>query len=405
MDRQPDCATVSDGDSRHVDISIRPKSISKSPVNAQAVVVGEDEKGDDAVYVIALPTADATAKPTATADPGIDARTDAHRRADAARRTLVVRGRERPSATPAATPEPTPTPTAEPTPRAHAVPTPSSPRRRPRRSRPTSPSSPASRSSASRPPTRPMAPGSPSPPARRMARPARTSTSGGSATTLARPLTDDHAQRLRVVGRRPDHRQPAATARRRRRTWRPGRSSIDPASGTETAIGGTALAPDRRPDRPLGRAWDGTVQSPTTTGTSCRPTGAPRPPPVLAERASTRAGTAVVGRRRRRRRVRRPLGRDRHAGSRSGSPTPRTPSIGRLSLVHLDPATGTLDRPHGAPQDVTALPGFSIADGRLAWATPPGQGGEGSRVQIVAWTDDGVGSVESGPVEDVVVVH
>jgi hypothetical protein len=81
------------------------------------------------------------------------------------------------------------------------------------------------------------------------------------------------------------------------------------------------------------------------------------------------------------------------------------PSIGRLSLVRLDPESGRIERPRGAPQNVTALPGFSIANGRLAWATPPGQGGEGSRVQIVAWTDHTVGAVESGPVEDVVVVH
>ena len=80
-------------------------------------------------------------------------------------------------------------------------------------------------------------------------------------------------------------------------------------------------------------------------------------------------------------------------------------SIGRLSLVHLDPVSGDVERPHGAPQDVTALPGFSIANGRLAWATPPGQGGEGSRVQIVAWTDEAVGAVESGPITDVVVIH
>ena len=81
------------------------------------------------------------------------------------------------------------------------------------------------------------------------------------------------------------------------------------------------------------------------------------------------------------------------------------PSIGRLSLVRIDPVSGEVERPHGAPQDVTALPGFSIADGRLAWATPPGQGGEGSRVQIVAWTDEAVGAVESGPITDVVVIH
>ena len=43
------------------------------------------------------------------------------------------------------------------------------------------------------------------------------------------------------------------------------------------------------------------------------------------------------------------------------------------------------------------MPGFSIGNGRLAWATPHGQGAEGSRVQIVAWSDDGVGAAESGP--------
>jgi hypothetical protein len=81
------------------------------------------------------------------------------------------------------------------------------------------------------------------------------------------------------------------------------------------------------------------------------------------------------------------------------------PSIGRLSLYRVDRASGNLDQPKGAPHDVTARSGFSIGDGRLAWATPPGQGGERSRVQIVAWSGDRVGAVESGPVEGVVLVH
>jgi hypothetical protein len=81
------------------------------------------------------------------------------------------------------------------------------------------------------------------------------------------------------------------------------------------------------------------------------------------------------------------------------------PAVGRLSLAHLDTTTGQLEQLKGAPHDVKAMSGFSIANGRLAWATPPGQGGEGSRVQIVAWTDDAVGAIESGPVEGVVVVH
>jgi hypothetical protein len=81
------------------------------------------------------------------------------------------------------------------------------------------------------------------------------------------------------------------------------------------------------------------------------------------------------------------------------------PTIGRLSLLRIDPATGELVRPAGAPTDVPALPGFSIGDGRLAWATPPGQGGEGSRVLIVAWKGDGVGSIETAPGEALVVIR
>jgi hypothetical protein len=81
------------------------------------------------------------------------------------------------------------------------------------------------------------------------------------------------------------------------------------------------------------------------------------------------------------------------------------PTVGRLSLLHIDPTSGAIDRPDAGPQDVPALPGFSIENGRLAWATPPSQDGEGSRVQIVAWSADGVGSIESAPGQDVVVVR
>ena len=84
---------------------------------------------------------------------------------------------------------------------------------------------------------------------------------------------------------------------------------------------------------------------------------------------------------------------------------PGDPSVGRLSLYQVDTAKGKLVRPKDAPTDVPALPGFSIGEGRLAWATPPGQDGEGSRVQIVAWNEDGVGSIETAPGEDVVIVR
>lgn len=79
--------------------------------------------------------------------------------------------------------------------------------------------------------------------------------------------------------------------------------------------------------------------------------------------------------------------------------------VGQLTLYHVDQANGRLVTVDGAPVRVTALPGFSMGDGRLAWATPPGAGGEGSRIQIAAWSDDGVGIVESGPGDMLVVIR
>lgn len=84
---------------------------------------------------------------------------------------------------------------------------------------------------------------------------------------------------------------------------------------------------------------------------------------------------------------------------------PNYGTFGRLTLYRIDPTTGAIDQPEGSPIDVLSLPGFSIGEGRLAWATPPGQGGEGSRVQVVAWTDEGVGQVETAPGEELVLVR
>src|SRR3954470_2299059 len=88
-ERKPDCAEVGEGHSRHVDLTVRPKSISQSPVRNEAVVVGTDGSGSDSVYVISLPTPEPSATPVPT-----------------------------PTATPTVTPSPTPTPTVTPSPTA-----------------------------------------------------------------------------------------------------------------------------------------------------------------------------------------------------------------------------------------------------------------------------------------------
>ncbi len=74
-------------------------------------------------------------------------------------------------------------------------------------------------------------------------------------------------------------------------------------------------------------------------------------------------------------------------------------SAGRLWLVVLDPVAGSVDpnlQPMPAP-GVQALRGFTIDTGRLAWATPPGQDGQPSSVQVLAWMGDAFGQVESVP--------
>jgi hypothetical protein len=73
---------------------------------------------------------------------------------------------------------------------------------------------------------------------------------------------------------------------------------------------------------------------------------------------------------------------------------PAQPGAGRLSLVTIAD-DGQLG---GVLVDGTAaLPGFSIGADRLAWATPPGQNGQGSLVVVFAWNGDATGQLQSLP--------
>ena len=390
-ERQPDCAPVADGNSKRVEMSIKPKSISQSPVKNQAVVVGTDPKGDDAVLVIALPTPQPTATPAATPAPtGAPTATPSPAPPTAT------------PTTPGSSPEPTPTPTVEPTAAATPTATPTM------TAEPTLAATLAIVSgvtvvgqSASYSPDGAWFAFS--------ARPSNDSTGPDIyvwrvGDPLARSLTHDHASVFaswvgeRLIGSRPTSSVNATTEA-------PAQSFfLDPTTGDETAIAGATWRPIVDPSGKWAVGWDGTIRLGPGGLTAAPASGAlalreftPDVAPVADQ-----PGTIVADG---------PVAEFDVRWDETGKwlavwlADASDPAIGRLSLLHVDPKTGRLDRPHGAPQDVTALPGFSIADGRLAWATPPGQGGDGSRVQIVAWTGDAVGAVESGPVEGVVVVH
>jgi hypothetical protein len=190
----------------------------------------------------------------------------------------------------------------------------------------------------------------------------------------------------RVVVSRPS--DPAST------TSDPVSGLVDPATGEETAVG-SVWRPMVDPSGRLAIAWDGTIQrtddstSWSTDGDAGSPEGS-GDQPVVADSArgdfdvrwdDTGDWVAIwVG--------------DEHDAS-----------TGRLTLYHVDAKRGRLEKVKGAPVDVRSLPGFSIGSGRLAWATPRGQGGEGSRVQIAAWSGSGIGIAESSPGEDVRIIR
>ena len=71
------------------------------------------------------------------------------------------------------------------------------------------------------------------------------------------------------------------------------------------------------------------------------------------------------------------------------------PGVGLLSLYVVNPIDGRIDLANPPLPNEPALAGFSIADGRLAWAAPAGNSGKAKHVKILAWTNRGFGQVES----------
>ena len=135
QEQRPDCAPVFDPNARRVSIDARPKSIFRSPVESQAVVVGTDAAGHDAVFVISLPTAEPTpgfsATPTDPTGSGTPPTTSPTTQPSG---TPVATTSALPTSTPPPTPTPTPTDSASASPPESATteptvptPTPTSP--------------------------------------------------------------------------------------------------------------------------------------------------------------------------------------------------------------------------------------------------------------------------------------
>jgi hypothetical protein len=73
------------------------------------------------------------------------------------------------------------------------------------------------------------------------------------------------------------------------------------------------------------------------------------------------------------------------------------PTVGTLQLIVLDRAHGRISQDLKPLPSVAALRGFSIDSGRLAWVSPPGQNGNQSVVQVLAWSADTYGQIETQP--------
>jgi hypothetical protein len=76
-------------------------------------------------------------------------------------------------------------------------------------------------------------------------------------------------------------------------------------------------------------------------------------------------------------------------------------AVGKLSLYAVDSFDGKIDLKKPLLDSKPAIAGYSISDGQLVWAVPTSEGATtGGQIQLLAWTDEGVGQVGTvtGPV-------
>jgi len=82
----------------------------------------------------------------------------------------------------------------------------------------------------------------------------------------------------------------------------------------------------------------------------------------------------------------------------------RGESVGRLRLAVIDPATGTITAAEPLP-GAPALRRFSIDVNRLAWVSPPGQDGQESSLQVLGWTGNDFGEIQTEPAQNLLILR
>jgi hypothetical protein len=82
----------------------------------------------------------------------------------------------------------------------------------------------------------------------------------------------------------------------------------------------------------------------------------------------------------------------------------RGESVGRLRLAVIDPATGSITAADPLP-GTPALRRFSIDVNRLAWVSPPGQDGQESSLQVLGWTGDAFGEIQTEPAQNLLILR
>jgi hypothetical protein len=175
---------------------------------------------------------------------------------------------------------------------------------------------------------------------------------------------------------------------------------LDPATGIETRLGAGPWRPSVSPAGSAAVYWDGELTA-DANGVAFRPASgnlvlggwplaaSDREPQVLDPRSIVDWDARWDA-----------------SGSRLAVwvADPADLELGSLSLYVIDPETARLEPGERPLVDVPARRGFSLAGGRLAWVTPAGQDGEGSRVQVLAWNEGGFGQVETLPGRSTIVV-